>query len=97
MYARVARWEEADAEGMRRLAEQINADVESGPPEGLPATGVLLLIDPENGRGLGVTFFETEEALRKGDEALRSMSPPDDAMGKRTSVESYEVAVDVRS
>jgi hypothetical protein len=31
-----------------------------------------------------------------GDAALDEMSPPDDGLGTRTSVESYEVAVDVR-
>ena len=36
------------------------------------------------------------EDRRKGDETLNSMSPPDDAMGKRSAVEFYEVAVDVK-
>lgn len=34
--------------------------------------------------------------LRKGDATLNSMSPSRDDVGKRTSVENYEVAVDVR-
>src|SRR3954447_26417085 len=37
MYARVARWEGADPETLRTSAEEIRADAESGPPEGLPA------------------------------------------------------------
>lgn len=97
MYARVAKWEGADGDAMRRSAERINADAASGPPEGVPATGFMMLIDPENGRGLGVALFETEEDLRKGGEVLNSMSPPDDGMGRRVSVEAYEVAVDVRA
>lgn len=68
----------------------------AGPPEGVPAKGFLLLIDPDNGRGLGVTLFETEADLRAGDEVLDAMSPPAEGMGRRTSVEVYEVAVDVR-
>jgi hypothetical protein len=96
MYARVARWEGADGDAMRRAAAQINSEASSGPPEGVPAAGFLMLIDPDNGRGLGVSLFDTEEDLRKGDETLSAMSPPDDALGRRTSVEMYEVAVDVR-
>lgn len=96
MYARVARWEGADADGMRRSAEQINSEASSGPPEGVPAKGFLLLIDPDNGRSVAVALFETEEDLRKGDETLNSMNPPDDGMGRRSSVETYEVAVDFR-
>jgi hypothetical protein len=96
VYARVAKWDGADAEAMRKSAEEINSQASSGPPEGVPAKGFLLLIDPENGRSMAVGLFETEEDLRQGDEVLNSMSPPDDGMGQRTSVETYEVAVDVR-
>jgi hypothetical protein len=95
MYARVARWEGGDAEAIRRNAEQISSQAASGPPEGVPGKGFLLLIDPDNGRGLAVGLFETEEDLRKGDEVLNSMNPPEDGMGRRVSVETYEVAVDV--
>ncbi|MBA3262900.1 MAG: hypothetical protein H0T69_10625 [Thermoleophilaceae bacterium] len=81
---------------MRRSAEQINFEASSGPPEGVPATGFLMLIDPDNGRGFAISLFETEDDLRAGDEVLNSMNPPDDGFGERVSVESYEVAVDVR-
>jgi hypothetical protein len=80
---------------MRSAAEEINRQASSGPPEGVPAKGLLLLIDPDNGRGMAVALFETEEDLRQGGEVLNAMSPPDDGMGRRTSVETYEVAADV--
>jgi hypothetical protein len=82
---------------MRQTAEQINADASGGPPEGVPATGLLMLIDPENGRGMAVTLFENEQDLATGDATLNSMSPPDDGFGRRVSVETYEVAVDMRA
>jgi hypothetical protein len=97
MYARVARWEGAEAGAMRSSAEQINSQAQTGPPEGVPAQGFLMLIDPDNGRGLALALFETEEDMRKGDETLNSMTPPNDGMGRRTSVEFYEVAVDVKA
>ncbi len=50
MYARVARWEGAEGEAMRRSAEEIGSRAATGPPEGVPATGFLLLIDPDGGR-----------------------------------------------
>ena len=56
----------------------------------------VMLIDPDNGRSLAIALFETEEDLHKGDEVLNSMSPSRDDTGRRTSVETYEVAVDVR-
>ena len=42
--------------------------------------------------GRGITLFDSEEAMRRGDEALNSMSPPG-ATGRRTSVDFYEVPV----
>jgi hypothetical protein len=96
MYARVARWEGADADAMRRTAEQINSEASAGPPEGVPAKGFLMLIDPDGGKSVAISLFETEEDLRAGDAVLNDMSPPDDGFGGRTSVESFEVAVDVR-
>ena len=96
MYARVARWEGAEGEALRRSAEQINAQAASGPPEGVPAKGFLMLIDPGSGRSLAVALFETEDDLRKGDETLNAMTPSGDDVGKRTSVETYEVAADIR-
>jgi hypothetical protein len=98
MYARVAKWEGASADAVRTMAERINADADSGPPEGVPASGFLLLVDPEGGRSLAIGFFETEEKRKQGDETLNAMNPPEGAdMGSRTSVEMYEVAADLKA
>lgn len=97
MYARVARFEGGDREAIRRTAEEIRAQAGSGPPEGVPATGFTLLVDPEGGRVLGVTLFATEADLRAGDKTLNEMTPPGGGLGRRTSVEMYEIAVDVRA
>ena len=96
MYARVAKWEGAAPEEVRASAQGISAEAAAGPPEGLPAKGLLLLIDPDGGRSMAISLFATEEDLRKGDETLNAMSPPGDGMGRRTSVEMYEVAADLR-
>jgi hypothetical protein len=97
MYARVARWEGGTADQIRRAAEGIQSTASEGPPEGVPATGFLLLTDPENGRVMALALFETEADMRTGDETLNTMSPPGDGMGRRVSVEMYEVAADLRT
>jgi len=97
MYARVARWEGADGEALRASGEEVESMAPSGPPPGVPAKGFVMLIDPDNGRSLSIALFETEDDLRKGDETLNSMNPSRDNVGKRTSVENYEVAVDIRA
>ena len=95
MYARVASWEGGDADAIRASADAINSESADGPPEGLPATGIMVLIDPEGGRCVGITLFATEDDMREGDAKLNSMSPPGDGMGTRTSVGFFEVAVDI--
>ena len=95
MYARVARWEGADAETLEQTASQIRSDSESGPPEGVPAKQFLLLNDGEGGRSLAITLFETEDDYRQGDQTLNAMNPPGEGMGQRVSVEKYEVAVQI--
>jgi hypothetical protein len=99
MYARVVRWEGANAENLERTSSEIRsrAESEGGPPEGVPAKGLLILNDGENGRSLAITLFETEDAYREGDATLNSMSPPDEGFGRRVSVEKYEVAVQLEA
>jgi hypothetical protein len=96
MYARVARFEGADGDGLRRSVAEINDRAASGPPEGVPSTGFLMLIDPDRGQGLAIALFETEDDLKAGHEVLNSMTPPGDGMGHRSTVEMFEVGVDVR-
>jgi hypothetical protein len=95
MYARVAKWEGADADGLRASADEINANADEGPPPGVPAKKFLMLIDPEGGKSLAIVLFETEEDLRKGDETLNGMNPQRSDTGKRVSVETYEVGADL--
>lgn len=95
MYARVVRWEGAEAEAMKDSVERIRADAESGPPEGLPAKKLWVLHDLEGGKAMAITLFETEEDYRQGDETLNSMSPPGGGMGQRVAVDKYELAIEL--
>jgi hypothetical protein len=61
-------------------------------PEGLPATEVVVLHDPQAEKALVVLFFDSEDDYRKGDEVLGVM-PADETPGQRTSVTKYDVAV----
>jgi hypothetical protein len=97
VYARVARWEGADATALEQSAAEIRRDADKGPPENVPAKGLLLLQDPENGRAMAIALFETEDDYRLGDETLNSMSPPGEGMGQRVGVEKYEVAVQLEA
>jgi hypothetical protein len=96
MYARIATFEGGDAsrldEMIKATADQVDAQFDD-PPEGLEGvTEVWMLVDRGSGRGLGVTLYENEDDLRKGDAALNAMSPAEEG-SKRTDVAMYEIAL----
>ena len=90
MYARIATFE-SDPSQVDQAIELVRSEVESDTPEGLEGAKMLMLVNRESGKGLGVTLFDSEEAMRRGDEALNAMSPG--GTERRTSVEFYEVPV----
>lgn len=97
MHARVAKFEGGEPDAIRRSAAESNSRAASGPPAGVPATGLLLLTDPDNGRACWVSLYETEEDMHTGDGVLNQRTPPGEGLGQCVSVEMYEVAVNVSS
>lgn len=90
MYARVATFE-SDPAAIDDVISMVRSEVESGEtPAGLEGAKMLMLVDRETGKSVGVTLFESEEAMRRGDEALNAMNPGSE---RRSSVEFYEVPV----
>jgi hypothetical protein len=87
MYARVATFE--GATGIDEAAKEVQ---ESERPEGVPATEIFLLTDRATGKVVVLTLYDTEEDMRKGDEAFNAMDGPGDTFGKRVGVDLLEVA-----
>ena len=90
MWARVAKFEGSPEDVEARVA-RLREMVESGglPPE-LEGAKLLVLTDRESGGMLGVTLFETEEAMRKADVVMNAGGG---RAGARTGVEFYEVPI----
>lgn len=77
----------------RERIEQMQRDMGQGErPEGLPATEMILLHDPDAEASLAIVFFDTEEDYRQGDAVLSAM-PAGDTPGRRVSVTKYNVAI----
>ena len=91
MHARVASFDLG--EGVDQTIDRVRSEVQSGnrPPGLEDAKGMLMLVDRSTGKSLGITLFDNEAAMKKGDEALNAMSPS--GGGARSGVEFYEVAV----
>jgi heme-degrading monooxygenase HmoA len=92
MYARVASFEGRDRSLTDELIERVRERGPSAVPE---ARGFLGLFDRERGTALGITFFDSEEAVRGSEQAFEDMAEhfPAEMRGRRTSVETYEVTI----
>jgi hypothetical protein len=95
VYARIATFEGAPEHlesGIAATRDMIDSSLDT-PPEGLDGVrGIWMLVDRDTGRTMAITLFDTEEDLRRGDDALNAMSPPVPAAAERTGVDFYEVA-----
>jgi len=90
MWARVARFA-GDPQSVDERIERLKPLLESGNiPPALEGAKFLMLVDRESGEMIGVALFETEEAMRLGDEAMNA--GPGNA-GSRSAVEFYEVPI----
>jgi hypothetical protein len=92
MYARVARFEGRDASLTDELIQRVR---DQGPSSVPDAKGFLGLFDRERGTSLGITFFDSEEAIRNSEQAFEDMAQqfPPEMRGRRTSVDVNEVTI----
>ena len=94
MFARIAKFE-SDPAKLNDAIAMVRAEVEGDTPAGLEGAKMLMLVNRESGKGVGITLFESEDAMRRGDEALNGMNPG--GTERRTSVEFFEVPVETVS
>lgn len=104
MHVRIARFEGVDVGSIDEQVAEMRRQMQAGelPPDAPAEVQTLMetvnrfvqLVDREKGVTLGLAFSKSEDDMRRADEALNKMSPPSDAMGRRTGVEIYEVALD---
>jgi hypothetical protein len=90
MYARIATFQ-GDPAHIEDAVADVRRKVDSdAKPAALEDVKMLMLVDRKTGKGCGITLFESEEAMRRGDEALNAMPAGE---GSRVSVEFFEVPV----
>ena len=86
--ARVVEFENVNSESIG----QVRAQIQGEPPEGLPASEIVVLHDAAAETALVIVFFDTEDDYTQGDAVLSAM-PAGDTPGRRVSVEKYAVPV----
>jgi hypothetical protein len=87
--ARVVTFDGVDKD---RIAEMKREMEGSERPEGIPASEIIILHDPDADKSVAIVFFENEDDYKVGDAALDAM-PTGDTPGSRTSVTKYDVAI----
>jgi hypothetical protein len=77
----------------KQRVEELQREMQEGEqPEGVRATEVVMLHDPDAEKSLVILFFENDEDYAEADRALDAM-PAGDTPGRRTSVAKYDVAM----
>jgi hypothetical protein len=88
MYMRVVRFADVDPEHLEgQLAARAD---EGGPPEGVKASGIKVMHDPDQSTAVVIQFFDTEQDMRDSEAALEAMDPSD-TPGTRASVDRGEI------
>ena len=87
--ARVVLFDGVSSDRVAEMQRDMQDDEQQ--PEGLNATEMIMLHDPDSERSLVILFFDNEDDYRQGDEILSAM-PAGDTPGRRSGVAKYEVA-----
>jgi heme-degrading monooxygenase HmoA len=98
MHARVAAFENprfGDASIVDALTKRARESAPQWQEALRGAQGNLTLVDPDSGRGLGITFFGSEDEIRQAEPVFERMGDevPEEERGRLTSVDVFEVGV----
>lgn len=95
MYARVALFEDHDPGQMDELVRRLDERSKQH-DEFLPeARGFLGLFDREHGKSIGITFFDSLEAIEAAEPKLAAFprTYSDSLKGRRVGLDVYEVGI----
>ena len=104
MHVRIARFEGVDRSQVDQDAEQFKQMLRSNErPEWMPEAAfttlqegvsrVISLVDRDAGVTMDLTFTPDADTAQRVDDTLNSLNPPE-GVGRRATVETYEVLLD---
>ena len=93
MHVRVVRFSDVTAERVNELLARIEES--DGPPPDVPATGLQVLFDADQGTAVVLQLFETAEDMHAGDQAFGAMDPSE-TPGTRASVDMCELKLELQ-
>jgi hypothetical protein len=87
-YVRVVRFTDVDPQRLEEMLGQI--DDQEGPPPGVKATGLHILLDADQRTSVVLQFFDSAEDMRDSEQAFDSMDASE-TPGTRASVDRCEL------
>jgi heme-degrading monooxygenase HmoA len=91
MFARIGTWQ-GPPEGVERWAARVGEVVKPNVQRQPGLAAAYWLVDREGGKGLTITFWESEEAMRASEEfRSQSQSQTSSATGAGVTTERFEV------
>ena len=94
MYVRVVRFTGVNTQRLEELLTRIKES--EGPPEGIPATGIRILVDENQGTAVVEQYFETAEDMEVGGQAFSAMDSAE-TPGTRASVDMCELRLEMKA
>jgi hypothetical protein len=93
MHMRVVRFTDVDPKRVEKLVSELNA--QTGPPEGIKATGLQLVLDADQRTAVVLQFFGSGEDMRDSEAAFDGMDAAE-TPGTRASIDRGEVKLDLK-
>jgi hypothetical protein len=94
VYVRVVRFTGVNTQRLEELLTRIKES--EGPPEGIPATGIRILVDENQGTAVVEQYFETAEDMEVGGQAFSAMDSAE-TPGTRASVDMCELRLEMKA
>lgn len=94
MHIRVVRFTDVSAARMEGLLSRIKAS--SGPPPGVPSTGLNVLFDEAQGTAVVLQYFATAQDMEAGAKVMDAMDGSE-TPGTRVSVDACELKLELEA
>jgi hypothetical protein len=93
MHVRVVRFADVDPARVDKLVSEI--DESEGPPPGVKATGLSILLDRDQRTSVVLQFFDSEADMQESEAAFDAMDSSD-TPGSRASVDRCELVRELK-
>ena len=93
MHVRVVRFTDVDPARVEQLASEI--DGSEGPPEGIKANALTMVLDRDQRTAVVLQFFDSEQDMKDSEAALEGMDASE-TPGTRASVDRGESVLELK-